>query len=146
MSVMNEPSLVSPSPRTLAEAIARDLRRRILTRELPEDAAIDAALWARFYGVARTPVLEALERLRAEGLLYTRPDGRTGIAAMPPEAWAATAALRELMRVRAPLATADRAAMQALHQDLLALMQRGLGWRAEMPRSARETPADLERD
>lgn len=56
-----------------AEALQRDLVDRILTGELTPGARLDEQGLAGTYGVSRTPVREALQRLAATGLIAIRP-------------------------------------------------------------------------
>jgi DNA-binding GntR family transcriptional regulator len=66
---------------SLAERAYRDLKRQIISGELaPGAAIIESALAARF-GVSKTPVREALQRLELEGLARVLP--RVGYVVTP---------------------------------------------------------------
>ncbi len=54
---------------SLPDAIASDLRERILSGDLPEGAVIRQEALAEDYDVSRMPVREALKQLDAEGLV-----------------------------------------------------------------------------
>lgn len=60
-------------PVDLADQAYQALRRRILRRELATGAQIPVDLVAAQLGVSRTPVIEALRRLAADGLVEIKP-------------------------------------------------------------------------
>ncbi len=60
-------------PRALCDAIADDLRARILRGQLAPGQRIDEAALAADFDVSRTPLREALRMLCHEGLLSARP-------------------------------------------------------------------------
>jgi DNA-binding GntR family transcriptional regulator len=60
-----------------ANRVYAELRRRILTWELAPGSALREVLLAAELEVSRTPVREALQRLRADGLVVAR--GRRGV-------------------------------------------------------------------
>ena len=57
------------SPRALYEEVAELLRQRIFHRELEPGSWIDELKIAEEFGISRTPLLEALKVLAAEGLV-----------------------------------------------------------------------------
>jgi DNA-binding GntR family transcriptional regulator len=72
---------LSERPGSLAERTYRELKRQILAGELPPgEAILEGALAARF-GVSKTPVREALQRLELEGLTRVLP--RIGYVVSP---------------------------------------------------------------
>lgn len=60
-----------------AERVYRELRRRIMTWQLPPGTALREVQIAADFGVSRTPVSQAIQRLRADGLI--EPRGRRGV-------------------------------------------------------------------
>ena len=94
---MNESCSASLS-RTLGEAIADDLRNRILAHELAAGSVVDAARWARHYGVEKVRVLEAFKLLAREHLLTSQGAGETRVPTPSDEELRAAAALRAVLR------------------------------------------------
>jgi DNA-binding GntR family transcriptional regulator len=76
-----------PTGRATAASLVQDeLRRAILSMEaVPGSALIEKELTARF-GTSRTPVREALIRLKEEGLVEIFPQAGTFVARIPSEA------------------------------------------------------------
>lgn len=60
--------------------VYEDLRRRIITLELPPDATLSRVELATEYGVSQTPVREAMQRLEQEGLVKIYPQSRTVVS------------------------------------------------------------------
>lgn len=60
-------------PTALYEGIADSVRERILVHQLLPGSLVDEVALARYYGVSRTPVREAIKVLVNEGLLSMRP-------------------------------------------------------------------------
>lgn len=56
-------------PRALYEGVAESLRDRIFEHLMPPGTVVDELALARYYGVSRTPVREAIKVLVNEGLL-----------------------------------------------------------------------------
>ncbi|MGE7368592.1 GntR family transcriptional regulator [Neorhizobium sp. NPDC001467] len=54
-----------------------DLRQRIITIQLPPDTTLFRADLTQTYGVSQTPIREALQRLRQDGLVRIYPQSRT---------------------------------------------------------------------
>ena len=54
-----------------------DLRRRIVTLELPPDTTLSRADLTEAYEVSQTPIREAMQLLKQEGLLRIYPQSRT---------------------------------------------------------------------
>jgi DNA-binding GntR family transcriptional regulator len=91
---------MTPSPlvrRSIPEALAEQLRGRILAGELPQGTALRQDALARQYGVSRIPLREALRRLEAEGLVRIEPNKGAMVADFPPEE------IGELFQMRAAL-------------------------------------------
>ena len=76
-----------PAGRSTAASLVQDeLRRAILAMEVvPGSALVEKELTARF-GTSRTPVREALIRLKEEGLVEIFPQAGTFVARIPTEA------------------------------------------------------------
>lgn len=76
-----------PAVRSTAASMVQDeLRRAILAMEIaPGAALVEKELTARF-GTSRTPVREALIRLKEEGLVEIFPQAGTFVARIPTEA------------------------------------------------------------
>lgn len=76
-----------PAGRSTAASLVQDeLRRAILAMEVvPGSALVEKELTARF-GISRTPVREALIRLKEEGLVEIFPQAGTFVARIPTEA------------------------------------------------------------
>jgi DNA-binding GntR family transcriptional regulator len=68
-----ELSLRADGTRTLAGAIVKDLRRRILSGEIPDGTFLRQDMLATKYAISRIPVREALGQLAAEGLIVHIP-------------------------------------------------------------------------
>jgi DNA-binding GntR family transcriptional regulator len=91
---------MTPSPlprRSIPEALAEQLRGRILSGELGQGTALRQDALARQYGVSRIPLREALRRLEAEGLVRIEPNKGAAVADFPPEE------IGELFEMRAAL-------------------------------------------
>jgi DNA-binding GntR family transcriptional regulator len=61
----------------LAEQVYEDLRRRIVTLELPPDHSLSRQELSEHYGVSQTPLRDAIQRLESEALLDIFPQSRT---------------------------------------------------------------------
>lgn len=60
-----------------AQRIYTDLRRRIITLDLPPDTTLSRTELTDTYGVSQTPIREALQLLRQEGLVHIHPQSKT---------------------------------------------------------------------
>lgn len=77
---------VGPPRGTAASFVQDELRRAILAMQIvPGSALVEKDLTARF-GVSRTPVREALIKLREEGLVEIFPQAGTFVSRIPVEA------------------------------------------------------------
>src|SRR5258707_256719 len=61
------------SPETLTDQAYRELEEEIITLRIPPGAVVSEALLSKRFGVGRTPVREALQRLAREGLVVIMP-------------------------------------------------------------------------
>lgn len=64
----------------LAQQVYADLRRRILSLELPPDAPLSRVELSQHYQISQTPLREALQKLGEEGLVATYPQSRTEVS------------------------------------------------------------------
>jgi len=64
------------------EAAASDIKRRVLTLELPPGAPLDEVDLAEHYGLSRTPLREVLQRLSGEGYLAVAANRGATVASM----------------------------------------------------------------
>lgn len=97
--------------RSIPDALAEQLRGRILAGELAEGTALRQDALAQQYGVSRIPLREALRRLEAEGLVRIEPNKGAVVADFRPEEigelFEMRAALEpELIRLAVPLVRA----------------------------------------
>jgi len=91
---------VSKRKRSRADEIYNDLRRMIVSLELPPRAAlVEKDLCARF-GTSRTPVREAVLRLADQGLVEIAPQHGTFVAGIDPRAVRQAHFLRETLEIK----------------------------------------------
>jgi DNA-binding GntR family transcriptional regulator len=64
----------------LAQQVYADLRRRIVSLELPPDAPLSRVELSQHYQISQTPLREALQKLGEEGLVATYPQSRTEVS------------------------------------------------------------------
>jgi DNA-binding GntR family transcriptional regulator len=79
VSIESDPGSTSAVP--MSERIHAALRHRIMTCAIAPGATLDAGQIAESYGVSRTPVRDAMQRLAAEGLVTILP--RSGYLVTP---------------------------------------------------------------
>ncbi len=84
-------------PVSATEALARALRDRILSSEIPPGTRLPELELVRRYGVARPTVREALQLLVHQGLLQRRPNHTASVPELTPDAVA------DIFFARAPL-------------------------------------------
>lgn len=63
----------------LPQQVYADLRRRIVSLELPPDAPLSRNELSEKYQISQTPLREALQKLGDEGLVATYPQSRTEV-------------------------------------------------------------------
>lgn len=61
----------------LADQVYADLRKRIVSLELPPSSSLSRQELSAYYGVSQTPLRDAIQRLEAEGLLDIFPQSKT---------------------------------------------------------------------
>ena len=99
-------------PETLADQAYRELEEEITTLRIPPGAILSEAQLSERFGIGRTPVREALQRLAREGLVVIMP--RRGVVVSEID----VAAQLRLLEVR---------------RELERLMVRGAAQRASKP-------------
>lgn len=124
MTIASESGFVSesvPVRSGAADRIVEALREAIVTLELPPGATLDkASLTARF-GVSRFPVAEALNRLKAEGLVDIKPQSGSTVS------YIRLADVRENMFLRRALEAETVAVLAARENgELITELQRNL--------------------
>lgn len=126
-------------PRALVDALADEIRRRIMTGDIPIGAQLRQASLAAEFGVSRTPIREALRQLQSGGLIEVVPN--RGAVVRVPSPWEVRAA----HEVRAELEglAAARAATRITDEQLAALRKANDTMRAalESPEAAATQPA-----
>jgi DNA-binding GntR family transcriptional regulator len=117
--------------RTLAEELRLQLADDIVRGLLVPGGALDESELARRFGVSRTPVREAIRQLAASGLVEVRAH-RGAVVARPSEErlLGMFEAMTELEALCAGLAAermtpAERGGLEAVHEELRALIQSG---------------------
>src|SRR3712207_246614 len=58
---------------SIQSRVIQEMRRRIISGEIPADEALSELTLADEFGVSRTPVREAFKQLQTEGLVEIRP-------------------------------------------------------------------------
>lgn len=64
----------------LAQQVYADLRRRIISLNLPPDSPLSRVELSQYYQISQTPLREALQKLGEEGLVATYPQSRTEVS------------------------------------------------------------------
>ena len=123
--------VVGRGRRTLADELRLALADDIVRGLLVPGAGLDETELARRFGVSRTPVREAIRQLAASGLVEVRAH-RGAVVARPSEErlLGMFEAMAELEALCAGLAAermspAERGALEAVHEELRALIQGG---------------------
>lgn len=88
-------------PITAQEAILIEIRRLIVTRELPPGRKLVQEQLAQQLGVSRVPVREALKLLEGEGLVRTEPHRGSFVAELEPGELVQILQLRRLLETDA---------------------------------------------
>lgn len=107
--------------------VYRELRHEILGGALPEGTRlVELELAARF-GVSRTPVREALQRLVAEGLVTQEPDVGLTVRSVAPKEIDEIHAIRAVLEGQAARLAAERATSQDIMKlRAIAQVMRGM--------------------
>lgn len=67
-------------PTSMRARVAEELRRMIISGDLPPGAGLSEITLSETFGVSRTPIREALKQLQIEGLVEVRPRVGTFVA------------------------------------------------------------------
>lgn len=118
-------------PRTRTETLRLQIADEIVSGVLEPGTPLDEQELAARFGVSRTPVREAIRQLSSSGLVSVRPH-RGAVVALPTpsqlndmfEAMAELEALCAGMAAR-NMTTPERRRLEALHNELRALVQKG---------------------
>lgn len=128
---MNINVAIPTERRTLAEELRLQLADEIVRGVLTPGSALDETELARRFNVSRTPVREAIRQLAASGLIDARAH-RGAVVARPDQQRLVGMfeAMAELEALCAGLAaermsTAERRALEAVHEELRVLIQVG---------------------
>jgi len=117
--------------KTLAEGLRQQLADDIVRGALEPGTALDETEVARRFGVSRTPVREAIRQLTASGLVEARAHRAAVVARPSPERligmFEAMAELEGLCAGLAAerMASAERRALEAVHEDMRIVIQSG---------------------
>lgn len=103
-------------PITKRDTVVDDLRRRILSGELPRGARLPQDELARHYAASITPVREALRLLEAEGLLVSEPHRGARVAGVDLDRIKATYVVRRLVETYAMQRATTRMTLRDLTQ------------------------------
>jgi DNA-binding GntR family transcriptional regulator len=83
----------------LAEQVYDDLRRRIVSLELPPDHSLSRLELSEYYGVSQTPLRDAIQKLEGEALLEIYPQSRTVVTRIDTSLVRETQFLRTALEV-----------------------------------------------
>ena len=133
---------IQPAPPSLQEQAYRDIRSRIVSCRFRPGARLNEAEVATLLGLGRTPVRQAFDRLRMEGLVIVHP--RRGVEVRGFEA----GELLEIVEARLvnECHAAGLAALRATPRDVAALEDILLRSTAATPVEETETLMRLERE
>src|SRR4029453_13619161 len=105
-------------PKSLTDLAHDSIRQLIVGGELPMGAQLSEATLAAQLGISKTPVREALLRLRADGLVEIQPQRGTFVFALAPRQVEEICAFREVVEV-----SAVKLAMEARRPALAKALQ-----------------------
>jgi DNA-binding GntR family transcriptional regulator len=115
------PAVAPLQRRRLVDEAAQRLREAILSGRLAAGARLRQTDLADRLGISRTPIREALVRLREEGLIELRPRGGVRVAPLDPAEAVELYVLREVLdglAARLAAARRERAALARLERAL----------------------------
>jgi DNA-binding GntR family transcriptional regulator len=105
-------------PKSLTDLAHDRIRQLIVGGELPMGSELSEATLAAQLGISKTPVREALLRLRVDGLIDIQPQRGTFVFSLTPEQVEEICVFREVVEV-----TAVRLAMERRHAELAKCLQ-----------------------
>lgn len=80
MQEPNQPARRPLQQTSMQAKVAEELRRMIISGELPPRSSLSEMTLSQTFGVSRTPIREALKQLQIEGLVEVRPRVGTFVA------------------------------------------------------------------
>ena len=122
-------------PKSLTDLAHDSIRQLIVGGELPMGAQLSEATLAAQLGISKTPVREALLRLRADGLIDIQPQRGTFVFSLTPRQVEEICVFREVVELNAvKLAMESRRAelVKALQANVreMALARKTRNWKA----------------
>jgi DNA-binding GntR family transcriptional regulator len=105
-------------PKSLTDLAHDSIRQLIVVGELPMGAQLSEATLATQLGISKTPVREALLRLRVDGLVDIQPQRGTFVFSLTPRQVEGICVFREVVEV-----TAVKLAMEARRAELVKGLQ-----------------------
>lgn len=105
-------------PKSLTDLAHDSIRQLIVGGELAMGEQLSEASLAQQLGISKTPVREALVRLRVDGLIDIQPQRGTFVFSLSPRQVEEICAFREMVEV-----TAVKLAMGARHSELVSALQ-----------------------
>jgi len=115
----------------LAEQVYDDLRKRIVSLDLPPEHSLSRQELSEYYGVSQTPLRDAIQKLEGEALLEIYPQSKTLVTRIDTSLVRETQFLRTALEVEiVALLTADPdksrlAPAEEAHERLKAVVQQG---------------------
>jgi DNA-binding GntR family transcriptional regulator len=125
-------------PKSLKELVVEELRTRIVDGRMRLGAGLSENALAAELGISKTPVREALQQLKLEGLVEVQPQRGTYVFRLAAEQVTMISELREILEVAAAAAAIERnhsallARMTSIHEAMRAAYDAGdtAGYRA----------------
>jgi len=105
-------------PKSLTDMAHDSIRQLIMGGELPMGTQLSEATLAAQLGISKTPVREALLRLRVDGLIDIQPQRGTFVFSLTPRQVEEICVFREVVEI-----TAVRLAMEARRAELVKALQ-----------------------
>ena len=105
-------------PKSLTDLAHDSIRQLIVGGELPMGAQLSEATLAAQLGISKTPVREALLRLRADGLIDIQPQRGTFVFSLTPRQVEEICVFREVVEL-----TAVKLAMESRRAELVKALQ-----------------------
>ena len=105
-------------PKSLTDLAHDSIRQLIVGGELPMGAQLSEATLAAQLGISKTPVREALLRLRADGLIEIQPQRGTFVFSLTPRQVEEICVFREVVEL-----TAVKLAMESRRAELVKALQ-----------------------
>jgi len=95
-------------PKSLKDLVVEEVRRRIIDGSMQLGMALSENALAADLGLSKTPVREALQQLRVEGLVDVQPQRGTYVFRLSAEQVVMISELREILEIAAAAAAMDR--------------------------------------